>query len=131
VSLPWSTLACRVQCPKDKTKGHRGEHQPYQRDLHDMPDSCNKAPWRFLARVEMGGTGLEPVTSSLSTSDSDSVASAERNGVKSQPLFRHCAPITVPGLQTKRPAMQAFCSGRYWARTSDPQLVELVLSQLS
>jgi hypothetical protein len=25
----------------------------------------------------------------------------------------------------------AFVSGRYWARTSDPQLVELVLSQLS
>ena len=25
----------------------------------------------------------------------------------------------------------AFLGGRYWARTSDPQLVELVLSQLS
>jgi hypothetical protein len=25
----------------------------------------------------------------------------------------------------------AFANGRYWARTSDPQLVELVLSQLS
>ena len=24
-----------------------------------------------------------------------------------------------------------ICYGRYWARTSDPQLVELVLSQLS
>ena len=26
---------------------------------------------------------------------------------------------------------QSRKSGRYWARTSDPQLVELVLSQLS
>jgi hypothetical protein len=25
----------------------------------------------------------------------------------------------------------AMANGRYWARTSDPQLVELVLSQLS
>jgi hypothetical protein len=33
--------------------------------------------------------------------------------------------------KTKRPALQAFSYGRYWARTSDPQLVELVLSQLS
>jgi hypothetical protein len=31
----------------------------------------------------------------------------------------------------KRPLTGAFVSGRYWARTSDPQLVELVLSQLS
>jgi len=27
--------------------------------------------------------------------------------------------------------MQGSGDGRYWARTSDPQLVELVLSQLS
>jgi len=27
--------------------------------------------------------------------------------------------------------LQALPYGRYWARTSDPQLVELVLSQLS
>ncbi len=29
------------------------------------------------------------------------------------------------------PGGQAGPNGRYWARTSDPQLVELVLSQLS
>jgi hypothetical protein len=29
------------------------------------------------------------------------------------------------------PRLRAFLDGRYWARTSDPQLVELVLSQLS
>ena len=29
------------------------------------------------------------------------------------------------------PRTIAFFYGRYWARTSDPQLVELVLSQLS
>jgi hypothetical protein len=28
-------------------------------------------------------------------------------------------------------ASRGFRGGRYWARTSDPQLVELVLSQLS
>jgi hypothetical protein len=32
----------------------------------------------------------------------------------------------------EKPAVYSgFLSGRYWARTSDPQLVELVLSQLS
>ncbi len=31
----------------------------------------------------------------------------------------------------KAPLCRAFRGGRYWARTSDPQLVELVLSQLS
>jgi hypothetical protein len=31
----------------------------------------------------------------------------------------------------KRPAKAGLLGGRYWARTSDPQLVELVLSQLS
>ena len=31
----------------------------------------------------------------------------------------------------KAPPCGAFRGGRYWARTSDPQLVELVLSQLS
>jgi hypothetical protein len=34
-----------------------------------------------------------------------------------------------PGMKKPR-ASRAF-DGRYWARTSDPQLVELVLSQLS
>jgi hypothetical protein len=39
---------------------------------------------------------------------------------------------TGPGFATsRRPNTQASVSGRYWARTSDPQLVELVLSQLS
>ena len=32
---------------------------------------------------------------------------------------------------TGEAAGQGSESGRYWARTSDPQLVELVLSQLS
>ena len=35
------------------------------------------------------------------------------------------------GKQEKAPGSGAFLDGRYWARTSDPQLVELVLSQLS
>ncbi len=38
-------------------------------------------------------------------------------------------PLAVA--QRKSPVSGAFVSGRYWARTSDPQLVELVLSQLS
>src|SRR5262249_34252358 len=33
--------------------------------------------------------------------------------------------------QRKSPDVRGFPDGRYWARTSDPQLVELVLSQLS
>jgi hypothetical protein len=35
------------------------------------------------------------------------------------------------GVKEKGPVSGAFLDGRYWARTSDPQLVELVLSQLS
>ena len=36
-----------------------------------------------------------------------------------------------PLLPTRKACLQGFLHGRYWARTSDPQLVELVLSQLS
>ncbi len=57
----------------------------------------------------------------------------------------HCPIRTVPfqnfhrgasGVDLLRPVGQhavsgEFGYGRYWARTSDPQLVELVLSQLS
>ena len=40
--------------------------------------------------------------------------------------------LTGRPLQRKNPPFPAGSSyGRYWARTSDPQLVELVLSQLS
>jgi hypothetical protein len=39
---------------------------------------------------------------------------------------------TTDELETQNPrASGGFVNGRYWARTSDPQLVELVLSQLS
>jgi integrase len=39
---------------------------------------------------------------------------------------------TTEELETQNPrASGGFANGRYWARTSDPQLVELVLSQLS
>src|SRR6266550_5952267 len=42
------------------------------------------------------------------------------------------AALLEPRRETKAPHQQGFHrSGRYWARTSDPQLVELVLSQLS
>jgi hypothetical protein len=38
----------------------------------------------------------------------------------------------VPSGNSKKPCMRGLLrGGRYWARTSDPQLVELVLSQLS
>jgi hypothetical protein len=51
--------------------------------------------------------------------------------------FSKTFPETVIGEPGRRPRKGkapisgAFMSGRYWARTSDPQLVELVLSQLS
>jgi integrase len=39
---------------------------------------------------------------------------------------------TTEDLEAQNPrASEGFVNGRYWARTSDPQLVELVLSQLS
>jgi hypothetical protein len=37
-------------------------------------------------------------------------------------------PASMP---KTRHSMRVSGDGRYWARTSDPQLVELVLSQLS
>ena len=37
----------------------------------------------------------------------------------------------APGPRKNPPFPAGSPSGRYWARTSDPQLVELVLSQLS
>jgi hypothetical protein len=40
---------------------------------------------------------------------------------------RGMSPVLTPRNKRK----QGFSDGRYWARTSDPQLVELVLSQLS
>ena len=52
-------------------------------------------------------------------------------------IAAHRAPIlatALPGIvgwRNKKALMQGFFDGRYWARTSDPQLVELVLSQLS
>jgi hypothetical protein len=46
--------------------------------------------------------------------------------------FSGVKPDFYPGPRNKKgPVSGAFPYGRYWARTSDPQLVELVLSQLS
>jgi hypothetical protein len=49
--------------------------------------------------------------------------------------------VVAPGIESKVEPIEVIMaraagrisigSGRYWARTSDPQLVELVLSQLS
>jgi hypothetical protein len=55
-------------------------------------------------------------------------ASAKKRGVPI--LFPRAQGVSVP--VNESPALAGLlCSGRYWARTSDPQLVELVLSQLS
>ena len=47
----------------------------------------------------------------------------------------HTAPLAVPSVKWyslgSRLVVRDPEDGRYWARTSDPQLVELVLSQLS
>jgi hypothetical protein len=43
---------------------------------------------------------------------------------KRQALARHCAGNALLDRQVQRPALQAFPNGRYWARTSDPQLVD-------
>jgi hypothetical protein len=45
--------------------------------------------------------------------------------------FLATALPAVACLSNKKALVQGFFDGRYWARTSDPQLVELVLSQLS
>jgi hypothetical protein len=41
------------------------------------------------------------------------------------------APAEPPANEKEPPVQETLFDGRYWARTSDPQLVELVLSQLS
>ena len=45
-------------------------------------------------------------------------------------LIVSAPPLDYPARALSRAASNGE-SGRYWARTSDPQLVELVLSQLS
>jgi hypothetical protein len=54
-------------------------------------------------------------------------------GVGSETLSKRQIPIEVIMASAKPKPKPNFDrrSGRYWARTSDPQLVELVLSQLS
>ena len=53
-----------------------------------------------------------------------------RTGVRTRVAFP--ASATSPPRMVMRDAHgQWYVNGRYWARTSDPQLVELVLSQLS
>ena len=48
------------------------------------------------------------------------------------PLPFVATPLRALALPKTQPRLSgAFLGGRYWARTSDPQLVELVLSQLS
>jgi hypothetical protein len=46
-------------------------------------------------------------------------------------IDRRCAIRRRRGERKRALFPAAFRGGRYWARTSDPQLVELVLSQLS
>jgi pimeloyl-ACP methyl ester carboxylesterase len=41
------------------------------------------------------------------------------------------ASVAVVWSRNEKPSFAGLSDGRYWARTSDPQLVELVLSQLS
>lgn len=47
------------------------------------------------------------------------------------PCARMHKRIAVFGIDDSPMATAGLENGRYWARTSDPQLVELVLSQLS
>ena len=50
----------------------------------------------------------------------------------SRRLWRRAVWTAPICLRAGNPLQERDCgSGRYWARTSDPQLVELVLSQLS
>ena len=49
-------------------------------------------------------------------------------GLKSSARIREGPGVTP---RTDLQQMRFYNDGRYWARTSDPQLVELVLSQLS
>ena len=49
-----------------KTRFHRGLHGMYFRDHRDTPDPRNHAGFCAATWVQMGGTGLEPVTPSLS-----------------------------------------------------------------
>ena len=49
------------------------------------------------------------------------------------PLLTATVALWKAEVELELPGARALAiqSGRYWARTSDPQLVELVLSQLS
>ena len=65
----------------------------------------------------------QPVVDALTNGPPDVYAFCTRQAVS--------ADVGKPHQSKKPPRLRVFGGGRYWARTSDPQLVELVLSQLS
>jgi len=86
-----------------------------------QPDAVRDAYCRQGAQIacELEQLGLPHYV----LTDDDNAASTSRKK-KSQALHRHCRGARYFSRLRKRPALQAFSSGRYWARTSDPQLVD-------
>jgi len=108
-----------------------------------------RAPGGYLALTEQarGSAALVPRSGGINLSCARWFATirAHREGIPPLPPWiaqslgqkarcSHSVPTRAGCFRpvNESPALAGLlCSGRYWARTSDPQLVELVLSQLS
>jgi hypothetical protein len=81
--------------------------------------------FRTDAELAADNRGHEDVATRRSPSDGRILSSRAQNRPRTGQ-----SPFLAPATR-KPPICGGFLGGRYWARTSDPQLVELVLSQLS
>ena len=113
VPLPLRAVAVALGRGGGRHQQRRDDQQCHGNDPDERP------PQRASARTSGATHGHEP----------SSAPGPHRPS--SQAAFKRPGPDPArPERRTPRRG-GAFESGRYWARTSDPQLVELVLSQLS
>jgi hypothetical protein len=89
-------------------------HSTVSVTLNVCADEFNKAVHRddLRARIEKAGFGALQARA---------LTSCSHEGAERPPLLRH---------EKNKPLSGAFLHGRYWARTSDPQLVERGLESL-
>ena len=94
------------------------------------PGSRGRAGANPGPRLLERGWQPELTRSTLSDETTDQKPDKTQYGSKTAPQALLALPKLPRNAKKKTPSPASF-DGRYWARTSDPQLVELVLSQLS
>jgi hypothetical protein len=89
--------------------------------IHRSAPLCLDRLTPYAFRLRLWGSAVIPAPDRSRTSDLGRVPFSQLS--KSFP--RSPPPVNAPTLGKKKPAVSSgFCSGRYWARTSDPQLVD-------